>query len=355
MYVRVISTFKLALNINILISTFKSKDEFFMKPGLLDLLGCPSCKGDLLLRSPHMADGEIESGQLVCNSCSKDYPILAFVPRFVSPDNYAVSFGIQWNHFRKTQLDSCSGLSISADRFLASTGWSPEALAGKTVLDVGCGAGRFAEVALSFGATVVALDYSSAVDACYQNLGSNPGINIVQGDAYHLPFKPERFDFVYCLGVLQHTPDPAGAFESLPEQLRPGGQLAVDVYPRLAYNLLWSKYWFRPFTKRMYPIKLFRLVQILVRVLLPLSTAVGRVPFIGRKLRYLIPVVNYEGVYPLTGTQIKEWCIMETFDMLAPAHDHPQSEQTLKSWLKRSNLKDIEVIRLGHIVGRGTK
>ncbi len=39
--------------------------------------------------------------------------------------------------------------------------------------------------------------------------------------------------------------------------------------------------------------------------------------------------------------------------MLAPAHDHPQSAATLRAWFAEAGLIDIEVERLGFIVGRG--
>ena len=61
-------------------------------------------------------------------------------------------------------MDSYSGQSISSDRFWMATGWTKEEVEGKWILDVGCGSGRFAEVALEAGAKVIAIDYSSAVD-----------------------------------------------------------------------------------------------------------------------------------------------------------------------------------------------
>ena len=68
--------------------------------------------------------------------------------------------------FRQIQFNSHSGLPISSDRFWLATDWSPADLKAQWVLDEGCCAGRFAEVALKAGAKLVALDYSSAVDPC---------------------------------------------------------------------------------------------------------------------------------------------------------------------------------------------
>jgi uncharacterized protein YbaR (Trm112 family) len=324
-----------------------------MKPHLLELLVCPSCRRDLHLRDERETAAEIESGTLACAGCGEQYPIVAFVPRFVPPDNYSSSFGFQWNRFRQTQLDSKTGQPITRDRFFGQSGWAAGDMAGRWTLDLGCGAGRFAEVALGAGARLVAVDYSNAVDACRGNLGPHPQLDVVQADVYRLPFRRQRFDFVYCFGVLQHTPDVHAAFAALVEQIAPGGRIAVDLYPRLALNIVWPKYWLRPFTKRMPPERLFSLVLRMVEVLWPVSLALGRTPAIGRKLRHALPIANYEGLLPLTPRQLKEWAVLDTFDMLAPAHDHPQSAATLQAWLDEARLAEIEVFRRGLVVGRG--
>jgi SAM-dependent methyltransferase len=301
-----------------------------------------------------MAGMQIETGTLRCE-LAHTFPIKGCIPRFVSSDNYAGNFGLQWNAFRQTQLDSFSRTSISHDRFFLSTGWRPDEIAGKRVLDVGCGAGRFTEIALSAGAHVVALDYSSAAEACWANNSSKGTLEVVQGDIYKLPFKPASFDYVYCLGVLQHTPDVERAFQELPKQLRNGGRLAVDIYPKLWQNLLSSKDWVRPLTKRMNPERLFELVaKEIVPILLPISRFVGRLPF-GRKLRRLVPVSNYEGIFPLSPEQLREWAVLDTYDMLAPAYDQPQTERTLREWFARAQLGSIEVFRSGHLIGRAQK
>lgn len=328
-----------------------------MKLPLLDLLACPACQGQLTPESGPQpgAAGGIPDGDLLCAGCAARYPVTRGVPRFVPADNYAANFGFQWNRFRQTQLDSYSGVPISRERFFRQTGWTPEALRGRTVLDIGCGAGRFAEVALSCGARVVAVDYSSAVDACWQNLGAHPDLHTVQADIYRLPFKPGSFDFVYCFGVLQHTPDVRGAFMALPPHVAAGGRMAVDVYPQIRANIIWPKYWMRPVTRRIDPRRMFPFVEKLVAVLWPVSLVVGRLPVVGRKLRYAIPVVNYEGVYPLSPAQLREWAVLDTFDMLSPAHDYPQSADTLRRWFDDAGLRKVEVFRSGFLVGRGEK
>ena len=326
-----------------------------MKAELLRILRCPGCGSEFDLAPDDQGGYEVESGELTCRSCAKAFPIVRGIPRFISGDNYASSFGLQWDRFRTTQLDSTTGVPISRNRFLAQSGWDPARLEGARVLDAGCGAGRFVEVALSCGARVVALDYSTAVDACRSNFGRHPGLDIVQGDICALPFAADAFDYVYCFGVLQHTPDVRRSFLSLAPVLRPGGSLAVDLYYRSRFHRLFPKYLLRPLTTRLPPASLFRLVRRMTRPLLGLSAVVGRIPRVGRRLRYLVPVANYQGVYPLTPAQLVEFATLDTFDMFSPAYDQPQDERTLAGWFDEAGLANVEVFRDGLLVGRGAK
>lgn len=66
---------------------------------------------------------------LRCDACAADYPIRGHVPRFVPPENYATGFGLQWNKHARTQYDSHTGTTISADRFFHASRW-PRTLAG---------------------------------------------------------------------------------------------------------------------------------------------------------------------------------------------------------------------------------
>jgi ubiquinone/menaquinone biosynthesis C-methylase UbiE/uncharacterized protein YbaR (Trm112 family) len=324
-----------------------------MHPDLIDRLRCPVTGERLLLEHGPVENGRIETGSLVSERSAHRYAIRGYIPRFAAESNYADSFGIQWNRFRRTQLDSYSGHPISATRFWKATGWEPQALAGQWMLDVGCGAGRFAEVALNAGAYVVALDYSNAVDACYANLSHYPNLHVVQGNVYALPFAKQSFSYVYSLGVLQHTPHVARAFLALPRVLKTGGQLCVDFYEK-SWKAIGPKYLLRPITRRMTKAKLFAALQIMVPKMLPLSCVMSRVPVIGPFLKHLVPVANYIDVLPLTQAQHLEWALLDTFDWLAPEYDNPQAASTVARWFKDAHFEDFEIVRAGHLVGRGT-
>lgn len=326
-----------------------------MKNEFLDLLRCPQSGQRLEFSDVECEDDCIQSGWLISEDGQHRYPIRDCVPRFVPESNYADSFGIQWNKFSDTQLDSRSGRPISASRFWKATGWKPDELAGKWVLDLGCGSGRFAEVAVLAGAKVVALDYSSAVDACYANLKQHPNLHVVQGDIYALPLLNGAFPFVYSLGVLQHTPDVEKAFLALRPMLAEGGRICVDFYEKSWKSALLPKYWLRPLTKRMPKARLFSLLQYLVPKLLPLSVLLGKIPIVGRILKRLVPVANYVGVLDLSQKQQLEWSLLDTLDWLSPEYDNPQDSKTVRRWLQDARLEDIEVLKAGHLVGRGTK
>lgn len=326
-----------------------------MHTEFIDFLRCPQTGQRLFLDRQEYREGRVYSGLLISEDGKHHYPIRFFIPRFVPESNYANNFGMQWNKFRQTQLDNYLGHPISADRFWKATGWQPEDISGQWVLDVGCGAGRFAEIALSAGAKVVALDYSSAVDACFANLRHHSNLHMVQGDVYSLPFLKSSFPFVYSLGVLQHTPDVAKAFAALTIVVGEGGKLCTDFYWKRLRTLLHSKYLFRPITKRLSQHTLFSFLEKAVPSLLKASQLLGSVPVVGVVLKRFIPVADYTGIYPLGKYQLIEWALLDTFDMLSPQYDRSQSATTIRNWMASAGLQQIEVFQANLLVVRGVK
>ena len=296
----------------------------------------------------------LDSTNLVCTRCFVRFPVILNIPRLVEVENYSTSFGFQWNKHRQTQLDSFSGLALSRDRLLVGTGWKTLADAdGKKVLEAGSGAGRFTEVLARTSALVWSFDYSSAVEANAANNQEAQNIKFFQGDIYRMPFADGTFDCVICLGVLQHTPDPAAAFHSLANKVRPGGCLSIDVYTKSISHALQWKYILRPITRRMDRQLLYRMLTKLVPLFLPVTQLLKRA--LGRFGGRLSPIVEYSQL-SLPSELNSEWALLDSFDMYAPTFDHPQSMRTVKKWFTEAGFVDVEVFYGANgVVGRGRR
>jgi len=309
----------------------------------LNFLICTSCRSGSL---------NLNEESLQCLNCGTVFKILRGIPRFVCDDDYAESFGFQWNVHARTQLDSFTNTPISRDRLFGTTKWSGD-LSGQAVLEAGSGAGRFTEVLVSTGASVISFDLSSAVEANYRSNGKNENLLILQASILDIPVRPRSMDKVMCLGVLQHTPDPARAFFCLADCVRPGGELAIDVYAARLRSLLSWKYLLRPITKKMDSKRLYRLIERATPALFSASEFLSRV--FGRFGARLLPIVYYPSL-GLSPEVARQWSVLDTFDMYSPAHDHPQTIKTVKSWFDKAGFVDVTVrYGLNGIVARGRR
>jgi SAM-dependent methyltransferase len=301
---------------------------------LLERLIDPTTGAALRLKDGKGRDGQIQEGRLVSDT-GAEYPILRGIPRFVSADNYTASFGMQWNVFRDSQVDSQTGAHRSEERFDAELGWSSEFLKGRTVLDAGCGAGRFAEIAAARGAELVALDYSSAIDAAAQTLRHFPNVDLVQGNMLEPPFREGSFDAAYSIGVIQHTPDPARAIERVVRCVTPGGRFGLTIYGRRPWTKLNGKYLLRPITRRLPGPTLLTLIEKAMPVLFPLTDRLFRLPVIGRVASFAIPVSNYVHNGQFSREQRYREAVLDTFDCLSPRYDSPMTSGEVEQALAR--------------------
>jgi SAM-dependent methyltransferase len=264
--------------------------------------------------------------------------------RLTGAENYTSNFGFQWNKFQTTQLDNnVSDYLQSKRRFFAETGWQHEDLEGKNILEVGCGAGRFSRVVLErTRANLYSIDYSDAVSANYRNNGHyGQRLRLFQASIYDMPFADNSFDKIFCFGVLQHTPDFEKSIECLVSKLKPGGELVVDFYPiRGWYTKLHAKYILRPFTRKMDHKKLLSLITKHAGRLIKTYRFFEKIK-LGKIVNRFLPICDISNTFPpnLTETELKEWVILDTFDMFSPAHDHPQRIATVASWFKKNNMK----------------
>lgn len=273
------------------------------------------------------------------------------IPRFVERENYAGSFGFQWNRFAATQIDREErATGFSAERLLAETAWPDGGLEGFDILEAGSGAGRFTRPLLQrTKANIHSFDMSNAVDANARTNGdiAPHRLRLFQASIYDIPFDDGSFDKVICIGVLQHTPDFEKSVRSLVQKLKPGGELVIDFYEvRNALTKVHAKYLLRPFTRRMDNERLLGLIERNADRLIG-SYRWLKNKGLGRFTRFL-PVVDIDGTFPkdLDDKALREWVILDTFDMYSPAHDHPQRIRDVAAMVERAGAK---VTFAGHV------
>jgi SAM-dependent methyltransferase len=277
------------------------------------------------------------------------YSIIGGIPRFVASDNYARAFGDQWLRFPKTQLDSFTGLKLSADRLARCLRQPLETLRGQLILEAGSGAGRFTEVLLAHDAEVDSFDYSKAVEANALNNGSNPALNLVQADIRRMPFPESSYDLVLCLGVVQHTPDPEESIRALWSRVRPGGRLVFDHYRAKFRNYLPPPLGVAGMIYRRYFLSIpkdqqFETVKRIFDCWFPIVWRYRDSALAQFVLSRLNPIVNY---YPHFGLRNREmyyqWMLLDTHDAMTDVFKHRRTRGQIRDLLSSLGAEEIEV------------
>jgi SAM-dependent methyltransferase len=203
---------------------------------LLSLLICPECREPLTLDADRTTAGaHVHTGTLRCANGHR-YPIVNRVPRFVqhalNADQARTrdSFGYEWTKLYPEHGHTNPEWQAERDIFLEYTRTVPSDFKGKLIIDGGCGNGRYAKLANDWGARVVAVDISDAVEIASENVADRPGVDVVQADLFKLPFRPDTFDAAYSVGVLHHTPDAKGAFMSIKALVKRGGWFGIFIH-----------------------------------------------------------------------------------------------------------------------------
>jgi SAM-dependent methyltransferase len=309
-----------------------------MKTHHLALLCDPYTHEDLLLEDAITEGDHILSGTLV--SPSNRFPIKQGIPRFVKDEGYSDNFGYQWNRWARVQFEDQNVGKPMAQHttgmFKTISGFTAQTLQGKTVLDIGCGPGRFTDVALSMGATVIALDYSSAIDAAKANFnGKDADVLFIQGDALQLPIRTNSLDYAFTIGVLHHTPSPVTGVREAHRVLRGGGQFAIRVYGYGAggfYTFPTVKMWrgiflmLKPLFKHYPPL-------IYSYFFGTLGFFLGR---IWRPLSYPLRVV-----FPTAWEPDYRWAILDTFDAVATTYQSGHTPQEIDSWMQAAGFAQV--------------
>jgi len=306
----------------------------------MDFLVCPECHGGLDLSVNQENGNKIKSGSLNCHGCKTEYEIHDYIPRFVFSEEYVESFGDEWHLFKRVKNDR---MQMSKDEMNNYLALGESDIAGKTVLEIGCGAGPYLEVSAKYWKAkhIFGIDLSRAVDAAYDNVGELENVTIIQADLFKLPFKDEQFDVLYSLGVLHHTPNTQEAFSAVSKKVKKGGVMSVWLY---------GAYWLRKsanqdrirkwITSKLSSTQLYRF-SIFASYLYYLY----KIPFLGTALRETIPIAMDKD---------KDVRALNTHDLYSPEYINRHYIDELYVWYRNEDFENMEPSR--YLLGmRATK
>lgn len=313
-----------------------------MTSDALSVLRCARCRGVLTAAAE----------ALLCAPCALRIPVVDGIPRFVQePDDDTAkrtqaSFGYEWTHFNDWRP---SGATNFGDYF---AGFDLPSLAGRLVLDAGCGMGRHARQVAPFAGHLIALDFSRAIEQAARNTSTLDNVHCIQADLLALPVAPASIDFIYSLGVLHHLEQTEQALQGLVQALRPGGRLRIYLYWKhhgWRGALLSLATAARAVTTRM-PFGLLRVCCWLLSVALFLTVVLGYrlLDALGVRAHQSWPLYSY-AKYPFTVLY------NDQFDRFSAPIEKRYDPHEVKSLLERAGLESVVVRSCYGWVADGTR
>lgn len=304
--------------------------------------------------APDGADALLSGG-------GRRYAVRAGIPRFVrvhdeGQDQTAGSFGWKWA--QRDVYEAQDVRTWTRAWFLERYGFERTAdvrarLAGRRVLDVGCGAGFTASLWLGddegdpWDGSYTGLDISSGIDVAQARLG-RPGRSFVQGDALELPFRAGAFDVAIAEGVLHHTPSTRAALASMARVVRPGGELWLYVYRRKSPVREFTDDYVRNIVAPLAPDDAWELMRPLTllgkaladtggEVTVPEDVEVLGIPAgtysVQRLFYWHVAKLFWNDAHGLEASQLAN------FDWFHPRYAHRQSPEEVAAWCEELGLR----------------
>lgn len=128
-------------------------------------------------------------------------------------------------------LDTLPKQAVEAFSGVTNVSLQAGPISGKLVLDLGCGAGTDTLIALSRGASVIALDFSPTMlertREAAAELGLTERLKLIRAQAHELPLEDESVDLVMVNGIFNLNPRRAEIQREIFRVLRFGGRVVV--------------------------------------------------------------------------------------------------------------------------------
>ena len=325
-----------------------------MKREALDFLACPHCAAELQVSADELQGDDIRSGHLRCASGCGNYPVLegvpCLLPELVRRDHPRTewqehtrrSFGAQWQMYEYGNTTWGITVEERIRVVLHELCWNESDLAGKVILDAGCGNGTLSKALADRGATVVALDLSKSVFRAQSSCRS-PRLHFVQGNLFFPPLKANALDAIYSCGVFHHTPDTRRCFDALVRMLKweHDARYFVWLYSERSWLFNMTVEPLMRVTRRMPSwllVPTCRMLSPLVEAGSRVMTALGTVEFAPRNLRdravQLHDLLSPPFVWYHSFDQARGWAVQQGFRTVtrtpySVAADDPEGLQSV--------------------------
>lgn len=263
------------------------------------------------------------------------------------------SFGEEWTSFHGfAEKDiTTSGdkyFDIVTEEMLNNT---------STVIDIGCGSGRFMRYLKGRYKKIVGIDPSAAIFAADTLIGPDEQVELIQASTDNIPFPDNHFDFGYSLGVLHHIPDTQKALNDSIKKIKPGGYFLLYLY----YSLDNRSFLFKG---------LFHLSNLVRRVVAKLPSGLKKVicnvlavtlymPFVGlcRLLKFFGVGEKYRKMIPLQAYEDQSFYIIrnDSLDRFGTPLEQRFSRKQITEMMQQSGLTEVvfsEKIPYWHAIGK---
>jgi 2-polyprenyl-3-methyl-5-hydroxy-6-metoxy-1,4-benzoquinol methylase len=142
------------------------------------------------------------------------------------------SFNYQWTHLSDSKyLLTDESWRENVDQYiLDELSITKEDIGNKTVIDVGCGGGRWSYGFAKLGCKVTSVDISEG--PCKLTQKNVPQTEVIMSDLFQLQdvLGDRKFDIVWCWGVIHHTDNPRMALETLTNLMHKNSIIHLYVY-----------------------------------------------------------------------------------------------------------------------------